>query len=84
MSLTSRVNVDVLLYLFKFLNSTDQFNLVLSGVLQGFENTSYSQRYLLNNIYAYNLRNFHSFRNEGICIELKYRSQKIVIGYGGI
>jgi hypothetical protein len=44
MSLTSRVNVDVLLYLFKFLDSSDHFNLVLSGVLQGFENVIHSQR----------------------------------------
>ena len=32
------LNVDVLLYLMKFVDPVDQFNLVLSGILKGFEN----------------------------------------------
>jgi hypothetical protein len=38
MSLSTRLNVDMLLYLLKFLDPVDQCNLVLSGVLEGFEN----------------------------------------------
>jgi hypothetical protein len=34
----SSVNVDVLLYLMKFVHPDDRFNLALSGVLKGFEN----------------------------------------------
>ena len=34
----SSLNVDVLLYLMKFLHPDDHFNLVLSGILNGFEN----------------------------------------------
>jgi hypothetical protein len=34
----SSLNVDVLLYLIEFLDPVDQFNLVLSGILKGFEN----------------------------------------------
>jgi len=34
----SSLNVDVLLYLMKFLHPDDHFNLVLSGILKGFEN----------------------------------------------
>jgi hypothetical protein len=40
MSLTTRLNVDVLLHLLKFINPTDQFNLILSGVLKGFKNVN--------------------------------------------
>ena len=36
----SSLNIDVLLYLIKFLNSVDRFNLVLSGILKGFENAN--------------------------------------------
>jgi hypothetical protein len=36
----SSVNVDVLLYLLKFVEAVDRFNLALSGVLKGFENVS--------------------------------------------
>jgi len=32
------LNVDVLLYLMKFIDPEDRFNLVLSGTLKGFEN----------------------------------------------
>jgi hypothetical protein len=39
MSLTS-LNVDVLLHLMKFLKPVDRFNLVLSGILKGFENVN--------------------------------------------
>jgi hypothetical protein len=34
----SSLNVDVLLYLIKFVKPVDRFNLVLSGALKGFEN----------------------------------------------
>ena len=34
------LNVDVLLYLIKFIDPVDRFNLVLSGILKGFENVS--------------------------------------------
>ena len=34
----SSLNVDVLLYLIKFVKPVDRFNLVLSGILKGFEN----------------------------------------------
>ena len=34
----SSLNVDVLLHLMKFLHPDDHFNLVLSGILKGFEN----------------------------------------------
>jgi hypothetical protein len=34
----SSLNVDVLLYLMKFVDPDDRFNLVLSGILKGFEN----------------------------------------------
>jgi hypothetical protein len=34
----SSLNVDVLLYLMKFLRKDDAFNVVLSGILKGFEN----------------------------------------------
>jgi hypothetical protein len=32
------LNVDILLHLIKFVNPVDRFNLVLSGILKGFEN----------------------------------------------
>ena len=32
--------IDVLLYLIKFVNPVDRFNLVLSGILKGFENAN--------------------------------------------
>jgi hypothetical protein len=34
----SSLDVDVLLYLMKFLDKDDHINLVLSGILKGFEN----------------------------------------------
>jgi hypothetical protein len=34
----SSLNIDVLLYLMKFVKPVDRFNLVLSGILKGFEN----------------------------------------------
>ncbi len=34
----SSLNVDVLLYLIKFVDPVDRFNLVVSGILKGFEN----------------------------------------------
>jgi len=34
----SSLNVDVLLYLMKFVEPVDRFNLALSGILKGFEN----------------------------------------------
>ena len=34
------LNVDVLLYLIEFIDPVDRFNLVLSGILKGFENVS--------------------------------------------
>ena len=34
----SSLNVDVLLHLIKFVDPVDRFNLVLSGILKGFEN----------------------------------------------
>jgi hypothetical protein len=34
------LNPDVLFYLIKFVDPVDSFNLVLSGVLKGFENVS--------------------------------------------
>jgi hypothetical protein len=36
----SSLNVDVLLYLVKFIDPEDRFNLVLSGILKGFENVN--------------------------------------------
>ena len=36
----SSLNVDVLLYLIKFLDPVDRFNLVISGILKGFENAN--------------------------------------------
>ena len=36
----SSLNVDVMLHLVKFLNPVDHFNLVLSGILKGFENVN--------------------------------------------
>jgi hypothetical protein len=36
----SSVNVDVLLHLIKFVTPVDRFNLVLSGILKGFENVN--------------------------------------------
>jgi hypothetical protein len=36
----SSLNVDVLLYLIKFVDPVDRFNLVVSGILKGFENVS--------------------------------------------
>jgi hypothetical protein len=36
----SSLNVDVLLYLMKFVSPYDRFNLVLSGILKGFENVN--------------------------------------------
>ena len=36
----SSLNVDVLLYLTKFLDPDDRFNLILSGILKGFENAN--------------------------------------------
>jgi hypothetical protein len=36
----SSLNVDVLLYLMKFVDPVDRFNLVLSGILKGFENVN--------------------------------------------
>jgi hypothetical protein len=36
----SSLNVDVLLYLVKFIDQEDRFNLVVSGVLKGFENAN--------------------------------------------
>jgi len=44
------LNVDVLLHLIEFVNPVDRFNLVLSGILKGFENVDeridLRQRYL--------------------------------------
>ena len=34
------LNVDVLLYLMKFVKPVDRFNLALSGILKGFENVN--------------------------------------------
>jgi hypothetical protein len=36
----SSLNVDVLLYLMKFVEPVDRFNLVISGILKGFENVN--------------------------------------------
>ena len=36
----SSLNVDVLLYLMEFVDPVDRFNLVLSGILKGFENVN--------------------------------------------
>ena len=36
----SSLNVDVLLYLMGFVEPVDRFNLVLSGILKGFENVN--------------------------------------------
>jgi hypothetical protein len=36
----SSLNVDVLLYLMKLLDQDDRFNLILSGILKGFENVN--------------------------------------------
>jgi hypothetical protein len=36
----SSLNVDVLLYLMKFVDPVDRFNLVVSGILKGFENAN--------------------------------------------
>ena len=36
----SSLNVDILLHLMKFTDPVDQFNLVLSGILKGFENAN--------------------------------------------
>ncbi len=36
----SSLNVDVLLYLLKYVKPVDRFNLVLSGILKGFENVN--------------------------------------------
>jgi len=36
----SSLDVDVLLYLMKFIDPVDRFNLVLSGILKGFENAN--------------------------------------------
>jgi hypothetical protein len=36
----SSLNVDFLLYLMKFVDPVDRFNLVLSGILKGFENVN--------------------------------------------
>ena len=36
----SSLNVDVLLHLMKFVEPVDRFNLVLSGILKGFENVN--------------------------------------------
>ena len=36
----SSLNVDVLLHLMKFVKPVDRFNLVLSGILKGFENVN--------------------------------------------
>jgi hypothetical protein len=50
----SSLNVDVLLHLIGFVEPVDRFNLVLSGILRGFENVNkginlrkrYSERFL--------------------------------------
>ncbi len=36
----SLLNVDVLLHLMKFVHPDDRFNLILSGILKGFENAN--------------------------------------------
>jgi hypothetical protein len=36
----SSLNVEVLLYLTKLLDPVDRFNLILSGILKGFENVN--------------------------------------------
>ena len=36
----SSLNVDILLYLMKFIDPDDRFTLVLSGILNGFENAN--------------------------------------------
>jgi hypothetical protein len=36
----SSLNIDVLLHLMKFVDPVDRFNLVLSGILKGFENVN--------------------------------------------
>ena len=76
MDLTS-LNVDVLLYLIKFLDPDDRFNLVLSGVLKGFENVNEGidlrERYSFIVVQCKLQPNCHIFRIKDFGIELGLR-----------
>ena len=55
------LNIDVLLHLLKFVDPVDCFNLILSGILKGFENLDkgidlrqrYSEHFTLKNFKCY-------------------------------
>ena len=72
----SSLDVKVLLRLTKFLDPVDRFNLVISGILKGFENANegidlrerYSELFIL--VQCKWLSNFYISRIESIGIEL--------------
>ena len=51
------MNVDVLLYLMGFVEPVDRFNLVLSGILKGFENVNEVMDLRLNILLFCNVNN---------------------------
>ena len=61
----SSLNVDVLLYLIKFVDPVDRLNLVVSGILKGFENVSE----------GINLRERYS---EHLLIQCKWRNHNVI------
>ena len=73
----SSLNVDVLLHLVKFLNPVDHFNLVLSGILKGFENVN--EGINLRKRYSENFTIVSSGNQIVICPELY--SAKLNWGY---
>ena len=53
----SSLNVDVLLYLMGFVEPVDRFNLILSGILKGFENVNEVMDLRLNILLFCNVNN---------------------------
>ncbi len=63
----SSLNVDVLLYLMEFVDPVDRFNLVLSGILRGFENAN--EGIDLNERYSQHFTSVSSSNHIVICSE---------------
>ena len=80
--------IDVLLYLIKFVNPVDRFNLVLSGILKGFENANegidlrkrYSEHFNCS-VSSNDKMDSILFWFKLILIYLLFRSQKIFFDY---
>ena len=75
----SSLNADVLLYLTKFVHPDDRFNLVLSGILKGFENIN--EGIDLNERYSEHLTSVSSCSQTNIVICPESNVVKLNWGY---